>query len=140
MVPQKLWPLPVGNLFGVGPKSVKRMHEIGIYTIGDLANADADILRGVFGVRGQVFRDYANGIESEPMTRSEVKDNSYGNSVTTPQDLKRPVEADATMLAPVSYTHLPFSVCGRYRHPCHGRGLPVGRTRHQPLCQPAVYY
>lgn len=90
MVPQKLWPLPVGNLFGVGPKSVKRMHEIGIYTIGDLANADADILRGVFGVRGQVFRDYANGIESEPMTRSEVKDNSYGNSVTTPQDLKRP--------------------------------------------------
>ena len=46
-----------------------------------------DILRGVFGVRGQVFRDYANGIESEPMTRSEVKDNSYGNSVTTPQDL-----------------------------------------------------
>ena len=60
---------------------------------------DIDILRGVFGVRGQVFRDYANGIESEPMTRSEVKDNSYGNSVTTPQDLKRPVEADATMLA-----------------------------------------
>ena len=42
----------------------------------------------MFGVRGQVFRDYANGIESEPMTRSEVKDNSYGNSVTTPQDLK----------------------------------------------------
>ena len=109
MVPQKLWPLPVGNLFGVGPKSVKRMHEIGIYTIGDLANADADILRGVFGVRGQVFRDYANGFESEPMTRSEVKDNSYGNSVTTPQDLKRPVEADATMLA------LCESVAGRLR-------------------------
>ena len=109
MVPQKLWPLPVGNLFGVGPKSVKRMHEIGIYTIGDLANADADILRGVFGVRGQVFRDYANGIESETMTRSEVKDNSYGNSVTTPQDLKRPVEADATMLA------LCESVAGRLR-------------------------
>ena len=76
MVPQKLWPLPVGNLFGV---------------------------------RGQVFRDYANGIESEPMTRSEVKDNSYGNSVTTPQDLKRPVEADATMLA------LCESVAGRLR-------------------------
>ena len=72
MVPQKLWPLPVGNLFGVGPKSVKRMHEIGIYTIGDLAN-------------------------------------SYGNSVTTPQDLKRPVEADATMLA------LCESVAGRLR-------------------------
>ena len=76
MVPQKLWPLPVGNLFGV---------------------------------RGQVLRDYANGIESEAMTRSEVKDNSYGNSVTTPQDLKRPVEADATMLA------LCESVAGRLR-------------------------
>lgn len=43
------------------------------------------------------------------MTRSEVKDNSYGNSVTTPQDLKRPVEADATMLA------LCESVAGRLR-------------------------
>ena len=72
LVPQKLWPLPVGNLFGVGPKSVKRMHEIGIYTIGDLANADADILRGVFGVRGQVFRDYANGIESEQQLEHAV--------------------------------------------------------------------
>ena len=41
--------------------------------------------------------------------RSEVKDNSYGNSVTTPQDLKRPVEADATMLA------LCESVAGRLR-------------------------
>ena len=36
MVPQKLWPLPVGNLFGVGPKSVKRMHEIGIIPSGIL--------------------------------------------------------------------------------------------------------
>ena len=56
-----------------------------------------------------MYRHYTNGIESEPMTRSEVKDNSYGSSVTTPQDLKRPVEADATMLA------LCESVAGRLR-------------------------
>ena len=38
-----------------------------------------------------------------------IRDSSYGNSVTTPQDLKRPVEADATMLA------LCESVAGRLR-------------------------
>ncbi len=98
-IPAKLWPLPVRDLFGVGPSAAKRMNELRIFTIGDLAAADPDLLLRVFGARGDVYWDYANGRETAPMVRDTVKDSSYGNSVTTAQDLHRPEQADATLLA-----------------------------------------
>ena len=108
-VPQKLWPLPVGALFGVGPSAVRTMDALGIRTVGDLAHADPELLRGAFGVRGDSFRRHANGIEGTPLGRREAKDNSYGNSVTLPEDLETPRQADATLLA------LAESVAGRLR-------------------------
>ena len=85
------------------------MNELGLYTIGDLANARREMLVGVFGARGDTFWNYANGRESDPVTKQETKDNSYGNSVTLPQDLNAPAEADTTLLA------LCESVGGRLR-------------------------
>ena len=108
-IPQKLWPLPVGALFGVGPSAVRTMDALGIRTVGDLAHADPELLRGAFGVRGDSFRRHANGIEGTPLGRREAKDNSYGNSVTLPEDLETPRQADATLLA------LAESVAGRLR-------------------------
>ena len=108
-IPQKLWPLPVGALFGVGPSAVRTMDALGIRTVGDLAHADPEVLRGAFGVRGDSFRRHANGIEGTPLGRREAKDNSYGNSVTLPEDLETPRQADATLLA------LAESVAGRLR-------------------------
>src|SRR5699024_7570954 len=104
-----LWPLPVGALFGVGPSAVRTMDALGIRTVGDLAHADPELLRGAFGVRGDSFRRHANGIEGTPLGRREAKDNSYGNSVTLPEDLETPRQADATLLA------LAESVAGRLR-------------------------
>lgn len=98
-IPQKLWPLPVRDLFGVGPSAAKKMNELRIYTIGDLAAADPNLLVRVFGSRGDIYWDYANGRETAPMVREAVKDSSYGNSVTTAHDLHRPEEADSTLLA-----------------------------------------
>ena len=108
-IPQKLWPLPVGALFGVGPSAVRTMDALGIRTVGDLAHADPELLRGAFGVRGDSFRRHANGIEGTPLGRREAKDNGYGNSVTLPEDLETPRQADATLLA------LAESVAGRLR-------------------------
>lgn len=108
-LPARFWPLPAGALFGVGPSAARQLSEIGIWTIGDLAHADLAVLRGVFGVRGEVFWNYANGRETEPVTKQGVRDNTYGNSVTLPQDLANPAEADATLLA------LCESVAGRLR-------------------------
>lgn len=38
-VPTKMWPLPVGDLLFVGGASAKKLNSMGIYKIGQLANA-----------------------------------------------------------------------------------------------------
>ena len=98
-VPAKMWPLPVGDLFGVGPSAARRLKERGIYTIGDLAAMPRADAARLFGARGDTLWNYANGREADPLTKQHAKDNSYGNSVTMPKDLARPEQADATMLA-----------------------------------------
>ena len=108
-VPKKMWPLPAGSLFGVGPSAAKRLERAGMLRIGDIATTDRDVLVAIFGVRGGVIWDYANGIESEPMTHDAARDNSYGNSSTTAKDLRTPAEADTLVLL------LCESVAGRLR-------------------------
>lgn len=98
-VETKMWPLPVGDLFGVGPSAAKRLNSCGIYTIGDLAQLERDTAVRLFGSRGDTLWNYANGREADPVTKQRTRDNSYGNSVTMPRDLARPEDADATMLA-----------------------------------------
>ena len=98
-VEKKMWPLPVGELFGVGPSAAKKLNSCGIYTIGNLAAQDRATVVSLFGARGDTLWNYANGREADPVTKQGSRDNSYGNSVTMPRDLPRPEEADATMLA-----------------------------------------
>lgn len=43
-----MWPLPVGDLFMVGKRSTKLLNEIGINTIGDLANCNIYLLKKYF--------------------------------------------------------------------------------------------
>lgn len=95
----KMWPLPVGDLFGVGPSAAKKLNSFGICTIGDFARLDRETAIRMFGSRGETLWNYANGRETDPVTKQGSRDNSYGNSVTMPQDLPRPEDADATMLA-----------------------------------------
>ena len=95
----KMWPLPVGDLFGVGPSAAKKLNSFGICTIGDFARLDRKTATRMFGSRGETLWNYANGRETDPVTKQGSRDNSYGNSVTMPQDLPRPEDADATMLA-----------------------------------------
>ena len=89
-VEKKMWPLPVGDLFGVGPSAAKRLNGCGVYTIGDFAKLDRETAVGLFGTRGDTLWNYANGRESDPVTKQGSRDNSYGNSVTMPRDLPRP--------------------------------------------------
>lgn len=98
-VPDKMWPLPVGALFGVGPSAVKKLNRWGIFTIGDLARSERRTIVELFGARGDTLWNYANGREADPVTKQHARDNTYGNSVTLPQDLARPRQAEATLLA-----------------------------------------
>ena len=42
---KKLWPLPVRDLFMIGPATEKKLHLLGIETIGQLAQADPKVIR-----------------------------------------------------------------------------------------------
>lgn len=80
-----LAPLPVRKLLWVGKKTERRLNEMGIRTIGDLAAYDVSVLTGKFGVLGAQYHLMARGIdESEVKEREEVK--SVGREVTFEKD------------------------------------------------------
>lgn len=88
-VPEKLWPLPVEELFMVGRRTAPRLHKMGIHTVGDLAKYPQPLLEKEFKSFGKMMHAYANGIDDSPVAEAiettEVK--SIGNSTTTPFDV-----------------------------------------------------
>ncbi|MED4855399.1 DNA polymerase IV [Bacillus atrophaeus] len=86
-VPDILWPLPVGEMHGVGKKTAEKIKSLGIYTIGDLAAADEHALKRLLGINGPRLKNKANGIhhaEVDPERIYEFK--SVGNSSTLSHD------------------------------------------------------
>lgn len=68
-----LSPLPIGKLYGVGRKTEKTMLELGIKTIGDLAQRRIEDLIKVFGMKlGIYFHDAANGIDESPVHERSI--------------------------------------------------------------------
>ena len=61
-VPAKMWPLPVSDLFFVGRQSTKRLHSLGIFTIGDLAHTDKKVIHDNLKGHGDLIWEFANGI------------------------------------------------------------------------------
>lgn len=84
---EKMWPLPVNELFFAGKSSVAKLHSLGIHTIGELASTDVSILRSVFKKQGEVLWNYANGHDLELVTDHKVPAKGFGNSVTTAFDV-----------------------------------------------------
>ncbi len=59
-IESKMWPLPVGDLFMLGKKTVPKLYNMQIKTIGDLAHYDKNILSKKFGKHGIMMWNYAN--------------------------------------------------------------------------------
>ena len=83
----KMWVLPVRDLFLVGAATERKLKRMGIYTIGDLAKADVQILTKRLGKHGETIWHYANGRNAEMVTPEPVENKGYGNSVTTAEDV-----------------------------------------------------
>ena len=83
----KMWPLPVRDLFLVGPATEKKLKLLGIYTIGDLAKADVKLLKKRLGKHGETIWHFANGRNADAVTPEPAENKGYGNSVTTAQDV-----------------------------------------------------
>jgi len=63
-----LSPLPVKCMWGVGPKMEKSLNDLGIKTIGEIAQRTKSELERLFGKYGYELHDRANGIDDRPVT------------------------------------------------------------------------
>ena len=84
---QRIWPMPVNKINGIGPKSKIRLETLGIRTIAELAAADAAWLIDSFGTQhGRWLHDVAHGRDDRPVvTSSEPR--SISRETTFERDL-----------------------------------------------------
>lgn len=86
-IQEKLWPLPIQDMRGIGTKTVPYMLEMGIHTIKDLANyKDINRLKDIFGKNTQEIIDRANGIDHREL-ETEWDAKSMGISETLLEDM-----------------------------------------------------
>lgn len=87
-VEEKLWPLPIGELYGVGRKMREKLIHRGITTIGDLVHWGAPVLTARFGKWGAEMYAHACGNDASlviPHQKDEMK--SIGHSTTLARDI-----------------------------------------------------
>jgi len=85
---EKMWPLPVEDLFMVGRATAPKLRRLGIYTIGELAKANPKFLYQHLKSHGILVWNFANGIENSSVTKEKsapVK--GIGNSTTISFDV-----------------------------------------------------
>ena len=99
-VPQKMWPLPVGELFTVGSSTADKLKQAKIMTIGDLAHADLARVQKIVGMKmGKHILDYANGIDPSPVLAEPEEAKGYSISTTLEEDVKKATQAYPVLLA-----------------------------------------
>ncbi len=98
-IPKKMWPLPVSELFMIGKRTVPKLYNMQIRTIGDLAKIDEKILTKKFGKHGTMMWEYANGIDNSEVQYKEEKPKCVGNSITLPENINEIEKLEEILLA-----------------------------------------
>ena len=99
-IPQKMWPLPVRDLFTVGRASAEKLQKARIYTIGQLAHTDLQEIQRIVGVRqGQHIHAFANGIDDSPVLEQPEDAKGYSAETTVEEDLTDLESIDRMLLA-----------------------------------------
>lgn len=95
----KVWPLPVDKLLFVGRATQKRLQDMGVLSIGDLACCNPEALHRVLGKNGDTLRAYARGEDLSPVLSADTAETlkSVGNSTTPPKDIENFEEAKAIL-------------------------------------------
>ena len=86
---EKIWPMKVGEMHMVGKSAEAGLVGINIRTIGDLAEADLEMLVRKFGKYGEYLHANANGLDATPVLSSEAmpEAKSIGNGITFKRNL-----------------------------------------------------
>ena len=77
--------LPISRLWGVGPKTETRLHEMGFRTIGELASASRDSLVRSLGSLGEHLYQLSRGHDARPVI-SDSEPKSIGTETTFDED------------------------------------------------------
>ncbi|WP_347562714.1 DNA polymerase IV [Clostridium sp. HBUAS56010] len=86
-IKDKMWILPVSDLFFVGRATTKKLYGIGIKTIGELAQTDLKTMKAHLGKHGEVIWSFANGIDFSSVEPIPPPNKGYGNSTTISFDV-----------------------------------------------------
>ena len=109
-IADKMWPLPVGELFLCGKASAQKLNAVHIETIGDLARADLTTIRAILGEKlGRQLWSYANGIDDSPVNPEREAPKGYGNEITFDDNITDYKTGDNVIL------HLADNVAARVR-------------------------
>ena len=99
-MPQKMWSLPVGELFTVGGATADKLRHAQIMTVGDLAHTDLAKVQKIVGMKmGKHIHDYANGIDPSPVLAEPEEAKGYSIATTLEDDVKKATQAYPVLLA-----------------------------------------
>ncbi len=86
---EKIWDLPASDLLFVGKNTTAALNRVGIFTIGDLARCNENVLKKLLGVTGPQLKIYASGEDTSPVLPISYKwiPKSVGRTVTPKKDL-----------------------------------------------------
>lgn len=87
-IKRKMYPLDVGELYGVGKKTTLKLKSININTVEDLALANIDELSKYFKNQASVLIDKAKGIDNSLVNSKKEEPKGISNSETFSYNLK----------------------------------------------------
>lgn len=99
-VQEKLWPVyPLSKMWGIGSKMEANLNNMGIFSVGDLANADLKMLEAKFGIMGHQLYQHAHGFDfsdlGAPLVEGQV---SYGKGQILYRDYNKTEEIMTVIL------------------------------------------
>ena len=85
-IKQKMYTLPIEDLFGVGKQTAEKLKYLNIKTIKDLATKDEYSLRKIFKNQAKHLIEIANGIDNSEVDSSEYKPKGISHELTLKED------------------------------------------------------
>lgn len=99
-IQEKMWPLPVEELFMVGRATARKLRKVNINTIGELAMANPFYLKTLLKSQGELVWNYANGVDySRVVINDDIEQKGVGNSMTIKYDVSSAKEAKMYLLS-----------------------------------------
>ena len=127
-IKQKMWPLSVSELFMLGRRTVPKLQNMQIRTIGDLANTNKEVMVKKFGKHGLQMWEYANGIDE-----SEVRYflSLYVTCSDNDNNISSNFSISVTFSGNVIELPIPFGFSGKYLTSLSPRKIRISYSKHK---------